>query len=332
MAEPRRSRSLRPRARILRTFGDELISSPVVAVIELVKNAYDADASRVLVSFVEPLDTPGNGAIEVIDDGHGMTLATIEETWMEPATLYRKRNPRSEGLQRRVLAEKGIGRFAASRLADDLEVVTRRVEDALETHVSFDWRAFDDEELYLDEVRAEVWEEHPLEFTEARLSSRFGLDVSDSALSPHGTLLRMRGLRQVWGEEEIAQLRIGLARLISPFGYESGSEHGFRILLEVPGMDHASGLVEPPELLQHPPYLLRGRICADGAYDLDVRVSDSGKPHNLAGQFLIDGRDPTLRATNLDCCANEPSWRKCAQRTSGETKRAEHFVTHPRGS
>ena len=55
---------LRPRARILCTFGDELSSSETVAVIELVKNAYDADATRVLVRFQGPLEI-GQGRIEV---------------------------------------------------------------------------------------------------------------------------------------------------------------------------------------------------------------------------------------------------------------------------
>src|SRR5690349_8025646 len=118
MSKPEKSRrgakALRPRARILRTFGDELISSPTVAVIELVKNAYDADATSVLVKFEPPLEI-GTGSVSVIDDGHGMSLETIEQTWMEPATLHRKRDPRSEKFRRRVLGEKGIGRFAASR-------------------------------------------------------------------------------------------------------------------------------------------------------------------------------------------------------------------------
>ncbi len=71
------TRALRPRARLLRTFGDELISSEAVAIVELVKNSYDADASRVLVRFSGDL-LNGPSMIEVIDDGHGMTLQTIE--------------------------------------------------------------------------------------------------------------------------------------------------------------------------------------------------------------------------------------------------------------
>ena len=113
----RTSQALRPRARLLRAFGDELISSETVALTELVKNSYDADATGVLIRFVGSLDV-GAGRIEVVDNGHGMSLDTIQGTWMEPGTIYRKRHTRSEELGRRVLGEKGIGRFAASRLAN----------------------------------------------------------------------------------------------------------------------------------------------------------------------------------------------------------------------
>src|SRR3972149_6305925 len=95
------TQSLRPRARIMRTLGDELISDETVAVIELVKNAYDADATRVLVHFHGPLEI-GKGKIEVIDNGHGMDLETIQTAWMEPATLVKKRRTRSESGRRRV--------------------------------------------------------------------------------------------------------------------------------------------------------------------------------------------------------------------------------------
>ena len=148
---------LRPRAQMLRRIGDELISSETVAVIELVKNAYDADATRVLVRFQGPLEI-GHGTIEVMDNGHGMSLETIQTTWMEPATLFRKRQQRSEKYGRRVLGEKGIGRFAASRLANTLEVVTRRVGEDREIRALFDWSQFDDEHKYLDQVEVR-WEE-----------------------------------------------------------------------------------------------------------------------------------------------------------------------------
>src|SRR5204863_2858847 len=104
--------ALRPRARLLRTLGEELISNEVVAVIELVKNAYDADATNVLIRFTGPLK-PGKGRIEVIDNGFGMELKTVTTVWMEPATPSKRGKyiRRTDKYHRRYLGEKGIGRF-----------------------------------------------------------------------------------------------------------------------------------------------------------------------------------------------------------------------------
>ena len=100
---------LRPRARLMSTLGEELISNERVALTELVKNAYDADASLVVIRFNAPL-VAGSGSIEVWDDGHGMSPETVRGTWLEIATPHRHRSPQSEGLGRRVLGAKGIGR------------------------------------------------------------------------------------------------------------------------------------------------------------------------------------------------------------------------------
>src|SRR5438552_1414297 len=81
-----------------------------------------------------------------------MSLETMQSDWMESATLAKKRRTRSLLRNRRVLGEKGVGRFAASRLADSLLVVTRSVESDREIQVLFDWSQFDDELMYLDEV------------------------------------------------------------------------------------------------------------------------------------------------------------------------------------
>ena len=99
--------SLRPRARLLQTLGIDLISSESVALIELVKNGYDADATQVVVRFTGPL-TAGSGSVEILDDGHGMSEERLRSTWLEIATSYRKRQPLSESGRRRVLGEKGI--------------------------------------------------------------------------------------------------------------------------------------------------------------------------------------------------------------------------------
>ncbi|HIK81446.1 MAG TPA: histidine kinase, partial [Planctomycetes bacterium] len=135
--------SFQPRARLLKIIGEELISDEVVAIIELVKNAYDADASRVTVDFLRTDEN--DAAIEIRDDGHGMNLNQLLEGWMHPAgSSKRGAGPRRTGKGRRLLGEKGVGRFAADKLGRRLEIVSRATR-CKEIAASFNWDLFDDE-------------------------------------------------------------------------------------------------------------------------------------------------------------------------------------------
>ncbi len=77
---------LRPRARIVRTIGDQLISGPEAALIELVKNAYDADSEYVGIKITPPVKSCPVGCISITDSGHGMSYNVIVDRWFEPAT------------------------------------------------------------------------------------------------------------------------------------------------------------------------------------------------------------------------------------------------------
>jgi signal transduction histidine kinase len=298
MAEPiariSETHILRPRARILRTLGDALISSETVAVIELVKNAYDADATRVLVRFQGSLEI-GQGRIEVMDNGHGMPLETIQTTWMEPATLFRKRQQRSEQYGRRVLGEKGIGRFAASRLANTLEVMTRRAGEDREIRALFDWSQFDDESRYLDQVEV-LWEgSEPAEICPGGTIQALwrGEKTPESSALTHGTILRMEGLRAIWGESQLETLHTGLARLVSPF-FEQDQLTGhdtFQIYLELPEQfAPLSGIIGPPEALKSPHYTITGHVDDTGHYTLTLRLPGQDRQECVTGQFSLSDR------------------------------------------
>jgi signal transduction histidine kinase len=202
-----------PRARIIRTIGDQLISGPEAAVIELVKNAHDADASYVRVTFTPPLER-GLGKITVSDDGHGMTLNDIREKWMEPATTDKIERKRSPG-GRPLLGSKGIGRFATAKLGDNLELTTTAISpitNAAETTriPLIDWGRFEAVK-YLSEV------EFPVEVLEPEVKT--------------GTSLTITKLRNKWTEDGLTRLHHELRRMISPL---SGSnDPQFRIYLDL---------------------------------------------------------------------------------------------------
>ncbi len=88
-----------------------------------------------------------------------MAATTFADTWLEPATHYRKRH-RTSGAGRRTLGEKGVGRFAAAKLTEELSLVSRTFGDQ-ELQVNLDWGAFDDEDAFLDEIEIGWSEDTP---------------------------------------------------------------------------------------------------------------------------------------------------------------------------
>lgn len=237
MTERTGASTLRPRARLIGLIGEDLISDEAVAVVELVKNSYDADASKVSVRF-----DAEESRLVVEDDGHGMSLDTVLQTWFEPGTVSKTRTERSPR-GRIYQGAKGIGRFASARLARSLYLESRTDPASTGVVVLFDWGAFDDES-YLDEVEV-AWEE------------RQSLDLR------RGTRLTLDGLRQKWGEDDYRELHSRLSRLISPFREVTD----FVIELHIPGHPEWSGQVQPPVLLANPRYQLNGAVDEDGFFD-----------------------------------------------------------------
>ncbi|HEY3318950.1 MAG TPA: ATP-binding protein [Planctomycetota bacterium] len=314
MAEPSETGNrLRPRARLLRTLGEELISSEVVAVLELVKNAYDADATRVKVRFVGPLEL-GEGYIEVIDNGVGMKLETARTVWMEPATKSKRGElRRSPKFKRRYLGEKGIGRFASSRLANVLEVISRCENTAKEVYAIFDWRQFENEDKYLDEILI-LWEERdPIDIKPDGLIQLLWKDAKRKPLLnrlKNGTILRMSGLKQKWNSKQFEELRRGLARLVSPVAADSDIET-FEIDLDLPPeFAEFSSKVEPPPILNHPHYTVSGTVSEDGSFEFIYRIFAEGTESRFHGRFVrLKDKSGRLKFRALDLeSTKEENW------------------------
>ena len=209
--------SIRPYARLLTMLGEQLLKNERVALVELIKNAYDADASTVEVEFegfAEGMKEQPESRIVVRDDGCGMTPEMVKTAWMNPATptkfLAKKKGIRRTSERNRVVqGEKGIGRFAVLKLARKITVTTRVRGTASETVVSYDFTRFDDDfveeageekEIFLDEVKID-WDE--------RKPKTLPGDA-------RGTVIEMEALKGAWSERLIELLCRDVANLTDP--------------------------------------------------------------------------------------------------------------------
>ncbi|TCN75690.1 signal transduction histidine kinase [Vibrio crassostreae] len=189
---------LKPRARLIRTIGDKLISGPEAAIIELVKNSYDADSPSVEIVIFPPTSS-STGKITITDNGHGMSYDNILNDWLEPATDAKSKNKTSKSGSRTVLGAKGVGRFASASLGQMIKLTSvAEVSGLYQTSIlELDWQIFESNK-YLDDIEIDI------------KSSNSNEPVAT------GVLIEITNLTTIWSEKKIRQLVRELRRLATP--------------------------------------------------------------------------------------------------------------------
>ena len=255
---------IRPAGRHILTIGRDLIQDSNAAVVELVKNAYDADSPDVQLEFtVSPLHS--GYSIVIADHGHGMSRDNVVNKWMVPSTqdkFDRRKSPSGRPMQ----GSKGVGRYAASILGTDLLLETVSVAGE-KTTAHFVWKDFESAE-YLDDV------EISLETT----------GVSE----PSGTRLTISGDDEFlgeWDQKRFDTLNFELKKLKPPMSPVFKDDE-FRITFKVtgfPGVENIDEVIEPYLLFDLFDYKIAGKIGPDGKGEITY---SSQKARNIADEHI----------------------------------------------
>lgn len=217
-----KSMKFKPKAHILTLLGEELIKDPVMAIYELVKNSYDADAGKVDVYFrnITELDI---ATIIVRDNGLGMTDDVLTNVWLEPGTAFRKpfddngirQIVRSSIFNRTPMGEKGVGRFAVHKLGSNIKLISRPAkinfnEDGTysskellnyEIVVDINWKAFT-QSKYLSDVNIVYKKNTDPESFYFKEGS--------------GTYIKVSDLKEIWNRGMARQLKRQTLSMVSP--------------------------------------------------------------------------------------------------------------------
>lgn len=192
-------------AALLRELGERLVGQPHIALAELVKNAYDADAGRVAVAF-------GPDEIVVSDDGDGMTAREFGGFWMRIGSPHKQCIERTR-LDRAPTGSKGIGRLAVQFLGTRLSIrTTSRETPDVQLRAEIEWSSAARSGTLTDTA------------VEVREEARQGTYAGDC---PHGTEIVVSGLNQDWDEEALAALAQRIWQLQTPFRREDDA--GFKV-------------------------------------------------------------------------------------------------------
>ena len=201
-------------AELKNILGRDLITSDNIAVLELVKNSYDAHATKVEITF-------GDDCIVIADNGKGMSKDDIINKWLFIAYSAKSDGTEDENYRSKIRRDfagaKGIGRLSCDRLARYLTMKTISEETGKLETLKVDWAKFENRQTEeMDTISVEY------ESSDASFEFPSG--------QPHGTSLTFTGIHGNWGVEEIFSLRKFLEKMIAPL---SGADN-FNIEVKAP--------------------------------------------------------------------------------------------------
>ncbi len=210
-------------AALLRELGERLIGQPHIALAELVKNSYDADAATCRIVFSED-------RIEILDDGKGMSFEEFRDFWMRIGTTHKVDQRQSQRLGRPLTGSKGVGRLAVQFLADEMPIETTSESNTTKMLVAIvDWR-----KAIRGSSLAEIQVEYEIRPNQPAYPNGH----------PHGTRIVLTQLKNAGGTSELEELGREIWRLRSPFRRRTKSPatrgpEDFEVEIEAPGIADA---------------------------------------------------------------------------------------------
>lgn len=183
--------------------GRDLITSDNIAILELVKNSYDAHATKVDIIFKAD-------SITIADNGKGMSLSDIQQKWLFVGYSAKKDDTEDiqsyrDNFRRNYAGAKGIGRISCDRLARYVNLITKSKRSSVVEKIQVDWNLF-------EKSQSEEFDKVPVRHMEEAEGITIFPDGGKT-----GTVLELVGLRSSWDKEQILKLRKALEKMINPF-------------------------------------------------------------------------------------------------------------------
>jgi signal transduction histidine kinase len=243
-------------SRILTQLGEKLVPNKAVALAELVKNSYDADATKVIIKGRNLRQRGGKITLE--DNGLGIQEPKFQETWMRVATLDKDENPFSKKYNRQRAGEKGIGRFACRRLSSKLRLISisETIDgDKEKIDVTFNWN----------------------EFLPGSDADKVGSNLTKENVdkdTPTGTTLILEGVYDAWDGRNILKLKNELSELFAPASFRNSvDEHdpGFNVDFDIP--EFPGGVVSTDKQFFNSAWAkVTGYVNEDGIATYEIKV------------------------------------------------------------
>jgi signal transduction histidine kinase len=267
---------------ILARLGEELVPDADQGIVELAKNAYDADATRCTVQLHNIHS--GDGTIQVSDNGIGMSADTIRNGWLVIGRSAKQQKAATEIFRRVPAGDKGLGRLAALRLGDRVTLSTRPAsEPGIEYRLHIDWKVF---------VSAEHVEDVVLK-----------VESVDADGKASGTDIRIEGVPARFGRSSVNKLARSLLLLSDPFrGTNAAEDVGYIHAAPPPGVDPGFRAELETQEFADLAAKVASAYFADAHYRLSARVDT----HGLASFSVLDWKGQVLHQESIGAVFHAP--------------------------
>ncbi len=231
--------------------GKDLINDDNIAILELVKNSFDADAKKVDITFVNLKNSDDNNLTNnnnftdftsrliIKDDGVGMSLVDIKDKWLNIAYSEKKNNTRQHN--RMMAGAKGVGRFSCDRLGEFLNLYTKQKNSENYIKIFIDWKAFEiendkDKEIQSIAIKYDILNENELfEYKIAPFQQGVVLEVIKLRSKWVYPVKNETGTIIDWDTKKLIDLKRYLEKLINP--NQAFEKSDFGIYLNVMGFE-----------------------------------------------------------------------------------------------
>lgn len=247
-------------ARVPMQLGRESISSSTVAVSELIKNGYDADAESVHVEFYLR-DAPALSSLVLRDNGNGMDAETIYQHWLKIGTDYKNGIELSLNKKRILTGAKGLGRLGLDRLSKKVVLFTKEKGSSSVIQLVVDWRKYEGSNASISEIEHDVYEQ------DLPLSGKYG-DIF-TEVDQSGTYMVLVGLKDNWTTEFLEDLKQELRLLISP--YRKASDFSVTLHRQVNHVNYEPEVVDAQELLKAASWEIKAKVDSGNRVELSFK-------------------------------------------------------------
>lgn len=301
------SMPFKPYARLMNILGDQLITDKIVAVIEILKNCYDADSPSAEVCFcnmsnvgLNDLPIEEQAYIEIRDRGCGMTLNIVKNVWLRPATpdkLDQKRDKKTTPQGRIIQGEKGIGRFAIHKLGEKIELYTKSLGNN-EIQLEMDFSEFDPDQTNLFNQN----DTHKL--LEDVDNKWYVNEPAKEITSASGTVIRIYNLREQWSNKDFKDLYKNIQRLIPPYDKNAAKlginyKQDFIVNMYVDDKEFVSEeAITFSDIIERAQYRMLGSVDENGTVSFEYQ---SDRPYRTVSSTvsLIDKAALALKSYSL---------------------------------